>query len=65
MKIIQENGACVAAFREACQRLGLLEHDEHWDTSEALLSCVPAQEGICHYFNNLRAVKSKTSMGQI
>jgi hypothetical protein len=32
-------------FREACQKLGLLENNQHWDTtrSEVLLSCFPAQ----------------------
>jgi hypothetical protein len=32
-------------FREACQKLGLLENDQHWDItmSEILLSCFPPQ----------------------
>jgi hypothetical protein len=32
-------------FREACQKLGLLQNDQHWDItmSEASLSCFPAQ----------------------
>jgi hypothetical protein len=32
-------------FREACQKHGLLENDQHWDTtmSEASMSCFPAQ----------------------
>jgi hypothetical protein len=32
-------------FREACQKLDLLENDQHWDItmSEASLSCFPAQ----------------------
>jgi hypothetical protein len=32
-------------FRDACQKLGLLENDQHWDVtmSEASLSCFPAQ----------------------
>jgi hypothetical protein len=32
-------------FGEACQKLGLLENDHHWDTtmSEASISCFPAQ----------------------
>jgi hypothetical protein len=32
-------------FREACQKLGLLDNDQHWDTTmwEASFLCFPAQ----------------------
>ncbi|KIH54434.1 hypothetical protein ANCDUO_15421 [Ancylostoma duodenale] len=39
------NGEVCETFREACQRLGLLENDQHWDTtlSEACETCFPSQ----------------------
>ena len=39
------DGKVCETFREACQNLGLLENDQHWEMtlSEAALTCFPAQ----------------------
>ncbi|KIH60924.1 hypothetical protein ANCDUO_08810 [Ancylostoma duodenale] len=39
------NGELCETYKEACQRLGLLEDDQHWDVtlSEGCLTCFPSQ----------------------
>ncbi|RCN45090.1 hypothetical protein ANCCAN_08900 [Ancylostoma caninum] len=39
------DGEVCEMYREACQRRGLLENDQHWDTTlaEACLTCFPSQ----------------------
>jgi len=39
------NEEICGTYREACYRLGLLENDQHWDTTlaEAALTCLPPQ----------------------
>ncbi|KIH68828.1 hypothetical protein ANCDUO_00835 [Ancylostoma duodenale] len=39
------DGEVCETYREACQRRGLLENDQHWDTTlaEACLTCFPSQ----------------------
>ncbi|EYB87952.1 hypothetical protein Y032_0254g286 [Ancylostoma ceylanicum] len=39
------DGEVCETFKEACQKLGLLEDDQHWDAtlSEACLTCFPSQ----------------------
>ncbi|GBP39021.1 hypothetical protein EVAR_89243_1 [Eumeta japonica] len=59
------DGYICHTYREACQSLGLLENDNHWELTlqEATLTASAEQIRVIRHNSNNKPIKPKTAMG--